>query len=117
MCTDAQPGEGACGNPYAFGECPLDGGSTSCTQCHADEGKIAGHLEVAWLPSLTMMVGQNGFQDAMDYVAAHPNEFTWWTEPRQDPNNPNSEPVACLKADPGLWSPFNPNLPWGVEGE
>jgi hypothetical protein len=117
MCTDAQPGEEACGNPYAFGECPLQGGSTSCTNCHAAEGKIPGQIEVAWLPSLTLMVGQNGFQNALDYVAAHPNEFSWWTEPRQDPNNPNSEPVACLKADPGLWSPFDPNLPFGVEGQ
>lgn len=37
MCTDSRPGEEACGNPWAPGECPANG-TTSCTGCHTQMG-------------------------------------------------------------------------------
>lgn len=62
MCTDAAPGEGACGNPWGpKDECLPGGVGHSCTSCHAVQGKMffgdGDDLAVGWLPTVRMMQG------------------------------------------------------------
>ncbi|MGD2131087.1 MAG: dockerin type I repeat-containing protein, partial [Lysobacterales bacterium] len=124
MCTDADPDESTCGNPYAPGECPLNGGSTSCKGCHDDNGTVSfdtpgianGSLEMGWLPSLSLALSEEELDQAAHYIDDHPGEFTKWTEPRENPNNPDSPPVNCDKANVNLWNPFDPQAQYPDEG-
>jgi hypothetical protein len=120
MCTDADPDEGPCGNPYAFGECPLDGTTTSCTGCHSDIGRRTidglGPLRLGWLPSLSLALSADELNTVIAETKDNPEDYTWWTEPALYDDDPKV-PISCLSSSPTIWNPFDPDDLPPDEGE